>query len=282
MATTTWQPPATSATIADTIRRAADLIYSADIAITGHPAYDPAGITLDQAVDQACHGNRMVIDIATAVLDLAGVGMQPGYTTDTIVADLRAAADQREASAEHRAELRRLGDEHRGAVLTDGVAAWAAEWAADHVQPRTADNSGPLAVDVAPGLHVRVAKGLLQSPHGDLGYRARAMDWAELVATAKAVYTPLTWQRCRDAVRRKLDELTASIATSLIEQPPVEPVGATEIAARLGVQLQTVQNWQARPGAHFPAPRWTVGGRPAWSWSRDIAPWALATGRLRA
>jgi len=56
-----------------------------------------------------------------------------------------------------------------------------------------------------------------------------------------------------------------------------EPVGLTEIADRLGVKRQTADNWQTRKV--LPPPRWTVGGRPAWSWQRDIEPWVHATGR---
>lgn len=57
-----------------------------------------------------------------------------------------------------------------------------------------------------------------------------------------------------------------------------EPAGLTEIAERLGVQMQTAQNWRTR--GVLPEPRWTVGGRPAWSWQLDIQPWARSTGRL--
>lgn len=56
-----------------------------------------------------------------------------------------------------------------------------------------------------------------------------------------------------------------------------EPVGLTEIADRLGVKLQSAQNWRTR--GLLPPARWTVGGRPAWSWQRDIEPWARETGR---
>lgn len=55
------------------------------------------------------------------------------------------------------------------------------------------------------------------------------------------------------------------------------PVGTVEIAERLAVTRNAVDKWRARdPG--FPAPRWTVGGRPAWEWA-DVAAWAEATGR---
>lgn len=58
-----------------------------------------------------------------------------------------------------------------------------------------------------------------------------------------------------------------------------DPVGAVEIADRLHVKRATVDQWRQRDGAHFPPPRWTVGGRPAWNW-HDIETWARTTGRL--
>ncbi len=56
-----------------------------------------------------------------------------------------------------------------------------------------------------------------------------------------------------------------------------EPVGTVEIAARLGVARATVDSWRAR-STGFPAPAWTVGGRPAWDWA-EVAEWARSTGR---
>jgi len=46
-------------------------------------------------------------------------------------------------------------------------------------------------------------------------------------------------------------------------QPPGKsvPVGAAEIAARLGVRRQTVHTWRHRK--LMPEPRWTVSGQPA-------------------
>lgn len=56
-----------------------------------------------------------------------------------------------------------------------------------------------------------------------------------------------------------------------------EPVGLQEIGDRLGVARPTVDSWRTRD--LLPAPRWTVGGRPAWDWF-EIEAWAIATGRL--
>ena len=53
----------------------------------------------------------------------------------------------------------------------------------------------------------------------------------------------------------------------------VDPVGRREIADRLDVKEGTVDTWRQRDWLNFPAPRWTVGGRPAWDWS-DITDWA--------
>jgi hypothetical protein len=55
------------------------------------------------------------------------------------------------------------------------------------------------------------------------------------------------------------------------------PVGASDIANRLGVKPQTVHTWRQR--ALMPEPRWTVSGQPAWEWS-EIEEWAKRTGRL--
>lgn len=57
------------------------------------------------------------------------------------------------------------------------------------------------------------------------------------------------------------------------------PVGAAEIAVRLGVRAQTVHTWRQRK--LMPPPRWTVSGQPAWDWI-EIEDWARRTGRLRA
>jgi predicted DNA-binding transcriptional regulator AlpA len=56
------------------------------------------------------------------------------------------------------------------------------------------------------------------------------------------------------------------------------PVGAEEIAARLGVPRQTVYTWRHRDV--FLEPKGTVGGRPAWDWP-DVAEWARSRPSLQ-
>lgn len=57
-----------------------------------------------------------------------------------------------------------------------------------------------------------------------------------------------------------------------------DPVGVVEVAARLGVTRKAVDQWRRR-SLGFPDPRWTVGGRPAWSWP-EVEAWARRTGRI--
>ena len=59
--------------------------------------------------------------------------------------------------------------------------------------------------------------------------------------------------------------------------PESTPVGAAEIATRLGVKAQTVHTWRQRE--LLPPPRWTVSGQPAWDWP-EIEEWAKRTGRM--
>jgi hypothetical protein len=56
-----------------------------------------------------------------------------------------------------------------------------------------------------------------------------------------------------------------------------DPVGAADIAERLGLQRQTVAKWRRRHD-DFPDPRWYVSGQPAWEWT-DIPPWLARSGR---
>lgn len=58
---------------------------------------------------------------------------------------------------------------------------------------------------------------------------------------------------------------------------PCEPVGLIDIAARLGVEINTAHVWHYR--GLLPEPPWTVSGRPAWNWP-DIEQWAKETDRL--
>lgn len=57
-----------------------------------------------------------------------------------------------------------------------------------------------------------------------------------------------------------------------------DPVGIGEIAARAGVTYDTAERWRRR-NPDFPAPRWKIGGRPAWNWD-DVTPWLIATHRM--
>jgi len=56
------------------------------------------------------------------------------------------------------------------------------------------------------------------------------------------------------------------------------PVGAAEIAVRLGVRPQAVHTWRQRK--LLPPPHRTVSSQPAWDWP-EIEAWARHTGRLR-
>jgi predicted DNA-binding transcriptional regulator AlpA len=62
---------------------------------------------------------------------------------------------------------------------------------------------------------------------------------------------------------------------------PYVPVGATEVAALLGVKPHTVHTWRQRPATGMPAPRGTVSGYPAWD-AAEVLTWAKATGRAPA
>ena len=63
--------------------------------------------------------------------------------------------------------------------------------------------------------------------------------------------------------------------------PPVsayaDPVGIPEIAERAGVKRGTVDVWRDRK--IFPAPDYTIGGRPAWEWA-TCWEWLKQTGRI--
>ena len=55
-------------------------------------------------------------------------------------------------------------------------------------------------------------------------------------------------------------------------------IGLAEIAERLGVGRNTVDQWRRR--GILPDPLTTVSGNPVWAWP-DIEAWALETGRTK-
>jgi hypothetical protein len=61
----------------------------------------------------------------------------------------------------------------------------------------------------------------------------------------------------------------------------VDPVGIPEIAGRIGVKRQTVDNWRQQPETGFPPPEAgiTIGGRPVWQWA-PVGRWCDETGRV--
>lgn len=66
-----------------------------------------------------------------------------------------------------------------------------------------------------------------------------------------------------------------------------DPVGTKEIAERFGMSVRTLEQilYRSRQGkipVPFPEPRWTVSGRPAWDFNRDIAPWMRAREKWKA
>jgi hypothetical protein len=82
-----------------------------------------------------------------------------------------------------------------------------------------------------------------------------------------------------------LDTAAAPVPAAVPDGPvspvtggPLEVVGLTEIADRLGVKPQTVAQWRWRC-IGMPAEQWTVSGQPAWDWE-TVAAWARDTGRL--
>lgn len=76
-----------------------------------------------------------------------------------------------------------------------------------------------------------------------------------------------SWERTPHRPKREL--VTRDDGSIDVEEG--DPVGVVEVAARLGVQRATVDQWRQRD-LGFPEPRWTVGGRPAWQWE-DVQRW---------
>lgn len=55
---------------------------------------------------------------------------------------------------------------------------------------------------------------------------------------------------------------------------PCDPVGAVEIADRLGVSRSAVRMWRER-NLGFPEPDWVVSNNPAWEWA-SVEEWAAS------
>ena len=55
-----------------------------------------------------------------------------------------------------------------------------------------------------------------------------------------------------------------------------DPVGLSDVAARLGYPVDTVRMWRYR--GLLPEPAATVSGSPVWDWP-DVYRWARRTGR---
>lgn len=96
------------------------------------------------------------------------------------------------------------------------------------------------------------------------------MEWSE--ARQRHVNVRPSW----DALEMAATEMGRRRDAEAQARATAEPVGLAEIAERLGVERGTVDMWRHRE--LLPEPRWTVGGRPAWSWG-DIEDWAEQTGR---
>lgn len=69
------------------------------------------------------------------------------------------------------------------------------------------------------------------------------------------------------------------LSAMCVQSLAVEPVGTIEIAERLGVTRDAVNQWRRRD-LGFPGPRWVVGGRPAWDWS-EVERWSRTSGRKK-
>lgn len=152
-------------------------------------------------------------------------------------------------------------------------------WALELVEPgsehstwRARPDGDRWVVDVGTGDHTATVKGSWPDRETAVLYGPEAVREAREALAADWEETLLA----RHGGRWRVDEMRACLHA----QPTVvvdEPVGATEIAARLGVTRPTVDQWGQR--RLLPGPDWTVGGRPAWRWS-TIERWARETGRL--
>ena len=109
------------------------------------------------------------------------------------------------------------------------------------------------------------------------GFQARTDDGGASVITGQPDHLVTIYRPGQTAPADTEPE--TDMATSPSPDPCADctPVGTVEIAQRMGVVRGTVDQWRAR-AVGFPAPRWSVGNRPAWSWT-EVEAWAKSTGR---
>jgi len=94
---------------------------------------------------------------------------------------------------------------------------------------------------------------------------------SDRIRVTRAGYEAIGWDV------QEIDTPQATVCSIHAPEGWMVPVGLAEIAAELGVRRVTVDRWRQRD--LLPEPRWTVGGRPAWS-LHDILRWARETDRL--
>lgn len=130
-------------------------------------------------------------------------------------------------------------------------------------------------IDPTGGWVIVLPDGSHMTPHNALAYRteAAAGHWAQSVGGR-----PM-WTSHGRSAGGQLIPLTADYWKRVDQRDDPIPVGVVEIAQRLGVRRQTVDNWRQRPESEFPSAELTIGGRPAWRWS-TVRTWAEVTRRL--
>jgi len=104
-----------------------------------------------------------------------------------------------------------------------------------------------------------------------------ARAWAGALNEAASTSNTTSLRKVDDTMA-ELEQLNITIAGD-VERLGATPLGAAEIAKRLGVERSTVDMWSLRQV--LPSPTWVVGGRKAWA-TKVIDAWAQDTGRTPA